>query len=162
MTEERENLQRAELEYVTSELLMEFQRRFVEWNREYSTQKRDLGARAEFVNFWRKAKKVKAIVWEGDAESEYREDLRTILFEVVAHCFLLLFDVDHNKGQIPYVDPNSTLGKLMSSGAHGTFVFRPGGTTGICKTCNELIEQTTNGLWLHRIAADHKAELSDA
>lgn len=94
-TPTRPNLQQAELEYITSKLLMEFQERFRAWNEEYKDLERDLGMRGSFPDFWRKAKKVKAVVWEGVDDGNWREGIRTILFEVICNTFLMLFDLDH-------------------------------------------------------------------
>jgi len=71
------------------------------WNREYAQVDRDLGIRASFAEVWRKAKKVKAIVWEGEDDAGWREGLRTILFEIIGHAMLMLFDIDHGRANLP-------------------------------------------------------------
>lgn len=88
------NKQQDELDAVTGHLLAEFISYFRKVNAEYSSQERDLGAVGEAVNFWRKAKKVKAAVIDGVNTAGWRESLRVVLLEVIAHAFLLLFDLD--------------------------------------------------------------------
>lgn len=67
-------------------------------------QERDLGARGEFANLYRKARKLKTVLWDGADPSSWRESLRTIVKEVVSHGLLLLVDLDH--GQDPtYATP---------------------------------------------------------
>lgn len=89
------NKQADELAYITSKLLMEFQSKLVAWNEEYKDVERDLGLRASFAELWRKAKKIKAAVWDGADTSNWRESVRTILFEIIGHAFLMLYDIDH-------------------------------------------------------------------
>lgn len=87
------NLQGQERLAVLNDLVPEFRAMFIKWNDEYSTQERDLGAVGEFVNLWRKAKRVKAALMDGADTSTWREPLRTVLFEIICHAFLLLFDL---------------------------------------------------------------------
>lgn len=95
------DLQRAEREYITGPLLEEFRALFLKWNAEYGNVERDLGMRASFAEVWRKAKKVKAIVWDGADPTGWREGLRTILFEIIGHAFLMLFDLDKETTMAP-------------------------------------------------------------
>jgi uncharacterized LabA/DUF88 family protein len=92
--EAMENKQAEEWSIITEVLMPEFRKHFTDWNQEYSTQERDLGLRAEFVNLWRKTKKVKAAVWDGADTLAWREGLRIILMEIIGHAFLMLFDLD--------------------------------------------------------------------
>jgi hypothetical protein len=94
MGHEPKNLQQAELEAVTGHLMAEFINYFRKCNNEYSTQERDLGIVGESVNFWRKAKRVKAAVLDGANTAGWREPLRVVLLEVIGHAFLMLFDLD--------------------------------------------------------------------
>lgn len=96
----QENVQRAELTYVIGALLPEFEERFRAWNAEYAEHQRDLGIRGEFANLWRKARKLKAVLWDGVDDSAWREGARTVLFEIVAHAFLMLFDYDKANEEI--------------------------------------------------------------
>lgn len=89
-----DNLQGEEWSIITENLMPEFRQRFTAWNKEYASQRRDLGARAEFVNFWRKAKRIKAVVWDGISDNSWREGVRTVLFECIGHLFLMIFDLD--------------------------------------------------------------------
>lgn len=99
------DLQRLEREYITGPLLDEFRRLFLKWNAEYGNVERDLGMRASFAEVWRKTKKVKAIVWDGVDDTTWREDLRTILFEIIGHAFLMLFDLDKEDPKESAPDP---------------------------------------------------------
>lgn len=85
---------KADREYVQDVLWPELNERWDQWQMEYGSQERDLGSRGEFVGLWRKVKKIKAQVWDRVDGSLWREDLRTIIFEVVAHALLLLRDLD--------------------------------------------------------------------
>lgn len=89
------NKQADELAYITSKLLMEFQTKLQGWNAEYASVERDLGIRASFAELWRKAKKIKAAVWDGADTTDWRESVRTILFEIIGHAMLMLYDLDH-------------------------------------------------------------------
>ncbi len=88
------NKQAAERDHIVGRLIPEFRDVFLNWNTEYSSQERDLGIRAEFVNLWRKAKKVKAAVWDGVDDTAWRESLRLVLLEIIGHAFLMLHDLD--------------------------------------------------------------------
>lgn len=88
------NKQQAELDEISGRLITEFLERFSAWNAEYASQERDLGKIGEAVNFWRKAKRVKAVIIDGVSDKGWREGLRTVLFEVIGHAFLLIFDLD--------------------------------------------------------------------
>jgi len=88
------NLQAEERRVVIGQLIPEFHKLFLTWNDEYSSQARDLGAIGETVNLWRKAKRVKAAMIDGVDTVGWREPLRVILFELICHTFLLLFDLD--------------------------------------------------------------------
>lgn len=120
MTNTRPNKQANELAYVSSKLLMEFQTKMAAWNAEYADVERDLGIRASFAELWRKAKKIKAAVWDGADTTDWRESVRTILFEIIGHAFLMLYDLDHpapdlksieefdfNKGRLARVPPHT-------------------------------------------------------
>lgn len=70
---------------------------FEQWGKEYK-QPRDLGARGEFANLYRKARKLKTALWDSPTPPEdWREDVRTIVKEVAAHAFLLLVDLDNKE-----------------------------------------------------------------
>lgn len=92
------NQQQADLDYIRSVLLMEFQHRLANWNVEY-TQPRDLGVRGEFVGLYRKARKLKSILWDGHDPSAWREGTRTMLMEIAAHAFLAIRDIDLQEEQ---------------------------------------------------------------
>lgn len=94
-----ENKQAAEMTYISTILIPELHAQMRIWNEEYASQERDLGIKAEFVNLWRKAKKVKALVWDGADETTWREGLRTVLLEIIGHALLMLFDIDRQDMQ---------------------------------------------------------------
>lgn len=79
---------------VLGPLMEEFRERFQMWNKEYGHQDRDLGERGEFTSFWRKVKRIKAAVWDGADTAGWREPLRIVIFEAIAHLFLMLYDLD--------------------------------------------------------------------
>lgn len=78
---------------IREKLIPELLADFDDWGAEYQ-QDRDLGARGEFANLYRKARKLKTIIWDGVDGSGWRESTRTIVKEVVAHGLLLLLDID--------------------------------------------------------------------
>jgi hypothetical protein len=80
-------------QYVVNKVLPEFKDRFLAWNEEYKHQPRMLGSKGEFANMFRKILKVKSLVWDGVDGSGWRENLRTILFEIIAHAALMLYDL---------------------------------------------------------------------
>lgn len=82
-----------EREYIRGTLIPEILEGFERWGAEYR-QDRDLGALGEFVGLYRKARKLKTALWDGVDASGWREDLRTIALEVVAHGLLLVHDLD--------------------------------------------------------------------
>lgn len=97
-----------EREYI-KELMREIQKDFERWAKEYQ-QERDLGALGEFANLYRKVRKLKTLMWPGENSTPaepWREDLRTIAKEVVAHGLLLLTDLDK---------ANGTFGKWVQAG----------------------------------------------
>jgi hypothetical protein len=85
-------------DYIHIVLVDEFQALLDKWGEEY-TQPRDLGLRGEFVGLYRKARKVKTIVWDGVSDHTWREGLRVMLFEIIGHAFLMLVDVDTASGK---------------------------------------------------------------
>ncbi len=90
-----------EREYI-KHLMGELREDFERYAKEYQ-QPRDLGALGEFANLYRKARKLKTLMWPGENQSpgvEWREDLRTIVKEVVSHGLLLLTDLDKQSGRM--------------------------------------------------------------
>lgn len=85
--------------HITTVLIPELLKRFNDWGREYR-QPRDLGILGEFVGLYRKARKLKTLLWDrrdGDPPPEaagWREGPRDIMMEVVAHGLLMLCDWD--------------------------------------------------------------------
>lgn len=94
--------QKDELAYILGELIPQFEEKLKAWNKEY-TQERDLGVRGEFVGLYRKTRKLKSIIWDGEDGSEWREDARTILFEVVGHSLLAIYDMDKAANEAAFV-----------------------------------------------------------
>jgi len=89
-----------ERDYIARKLMYELRADFDKWAKEYQ-QPRDLGALGEFVSLYRKARKLKTLMWPGEnshAEEKWREDQRTIVKEIVAHGLLLLLDLDREEG----------------------------------------------------------------
>lgn len=89
-------------DYIARTLFPELLQRFDTWAVEYQ-QERDLGIRGEFVGLYRKTRKLKTVLWDGHSAASWREGLRTILFEVVAHGLLMLVDLDKENS----VDPSA-------------------------------------------------------
>jgi hypothetical protein len=92
----RVSQQKKELEYILGELIPQFEERLQAWNKEY-TQERDLGVKGEFVGLYRKVRKLKTIIWDGESDAEWREDTRTMLLEVIGHAFLAISDLDEQE-----------------------------------------------------------------
>lgn len=85
----------ADRKYVEEILLPELIDRFYQWEEEYQ-QERDLGLRGEFVGLYRKARKLKTALWDRpEPPTDWRESLRTIMFEVCAHALLMICDWDN-------------------------------------------------------------------
>lgn len=74
-------------------LVGEFEERFRGWNKEYPPE-RTLGVRAEWHGLHRKVMKLKGPIWDGTDASQWREDPRTILMEIVGHAFLAIASID--------------------------------------------------------------------
>lgn len=88
-----------ERDYI-AELMRELRTDFERWAKEYQ-QERDLGALGEFANLYRKARKLKTLMWPGEnaqPNEAWREDTRTIVKEVISHGLLLLVDLDKTSG----------------------------------------------------------------
>lgn len=79
--------------YIEMVLVPEILEDFAAWSKEYQ-QPRDLGLLGEFASLYRKVRKLKTILWDGADPTFWRESLRTIVKEVVAHGLLMLCDVD--------------------------------------------------------------------
>lgn len=86
----------AERDYIETVLIPEITEDFRGWATEYQ-QERDLGARGEFASLYRKARKLKTILWDGVDATLWREGTRTIVKEVVGHGLLLLCDLDKSR-----------------------------------------------------------------
>jgi len=89
-----------ERRYITAKLMPEIRQAFKLWAKEYQ-QERDLGKLGEFANLYRKARKLKTLIWDkkGVAQPEgWRETERTIVMEVIAHGLLMLTDLDKENG----------------------------------------------------------------
>lgn len=86
--------------HITTVLIPELLSNFSKWGREYR-QPRDLGLLGEFAGLYRKARKLKTLLWDrhdGDPPPEaagWREGPREIMMEVVAHGLLMLVDWDN-------------------------------------------------------------------
>ena len=85
-----------EQRYIWRKLIPELESRMEGWAAEYK-QPRELGAAAEFVGLHRKVGKLKTIIWDGVDPADWREDPETIIFEVIAHGLLMLYDVRHQR-----------------------------------------------------------------
>lgn len=85
--------------YVNETLWPELQMMWDNWAAEYEHQERDLGIRGEFVGLYRKVRKIKSIVWDRVDASNWREGLRIMLFEVIAHALLMLVDLDKESNE---------------------------------------------------------------
>lgn len=86
-------------QYVYDVLIPELLRLQRGWSREYR-QPRDLGIKGEFVGLYRKVRKLKTALWDSDEPpTNWREGLRTIMFEVISHTLLMLCDWDEMTGK---------------------------------------------------------------
>ena len=95
-----------EREYIREKLIPELLERMDAWGAEYQ-QPRLLGVRGEFVGIHRKVSKLKTVFWDRVDASDWREDPRTILQEVIAHGLLMLHDLDQGNGfPAPVEDDN--------------------------------------------------------
>jgi hypothetical protein len=90
--------------YIREVLIPEILEDFETWGREYQ-QERDLGLRGEFASLYRKARKLKTIIWDGVNADDWREGTRTIVKEVVAHGLLMLVDLRPEVEVKPVLDP---------------------------------------------------------
>jgi hypothetical protein len=73
-------------------LIPRLRSRMDQWEKEYK-QERDLGQRGEFVGLYRKVRKLKTALWDSaEPPASWREDVETILYEVIGHAFLMLHD----------------------------------------------------------------------
>lgn len=85
----------SETEYrrcLEAHLLPRLDSRMDQWEKEYQ-QDRDLGQRGEFVGLYRKVRKLKTMLWDSkEVPTDWREDMETILYEVIGHAFLMLHD----------------------------------------------------------------------
>jgi len=90
-----------ERQYISACLMPELKRAFELWAKEYQ-QERDLGKLGEFANLYRKARKLKTLIWDDKGPTVdpngWRETERTIIIEVIAHGFLMLTDLDKERG----------------------------------------------------------------
>ena len=89
-----------ERQYISESLMPEIKRAFEMWAKEYQ-QERDLGKLGEFASLYRKARKLKTLIWDekGPAQPNgWRESERTIIIEVIAHGLLMLTDLDKERG----------------------------------------------------------------
>lgn len=86
-------------DYIQLVLIDELKARLDKWGEEYQ-QERDLGVRGEFVGLYRKVRKLKTIYWDQATDGAgWREDRRTILFEIMGHALLMLLDEDTASGR---------------------------------------------------------------
>jgi hypothetical protein len=92
-----------EREYIREKLIPELLDRMDAWGAEYQ-QPRLLGVRGEFVGIHRKVSKLKTVFWDRMDASDWREDPRTILQEVIAHGLLMLHDLDHQGNGSPALE----------------------------------------------------------
>jgi len=98
---------REERDYLFRKIIPELMQRFDEWAVEYQ-QERDLGIRGEFVGLYRKARKLKTVLWDGHSAAGWREGIRTMLFEVAAHALLMLYDLDHGDASANPAEPEES------------------------------------------------------
>lgn len=90
----------SERKYIGEKLMPEIRQRFELWAKEYQ-QERDLGKLGEFANLYRKARKLKTLVWDETGPVQpngWRETERIIVMEVAAHALLMLTDLDKESG----------------------------------------------------------------
>lgn len=86
--------------YIGAKLMPEIKKAFELWAKEYQ-QERDLGKLGEFANLYRKARKLKTLIWDEKGPAHpggWRETERVIVTEVIAHGLLMLVDLDKDNG----------------------------------------------------------------
>jgi hypothetical protein len=85
----------ADRKYIQETILPELMKDFEQYAVEYQ-QERDLGIKGEFVSLYRKARKLKTLLWDNNSDRSWREPLRTIIKEVACHALLMLVDHDND------------------------------------------------------------------
>lgn len=73
---------------IVTELIPEWIEYFLPKNADYGDFHHELGSKAQFVDIWRKARKMKNAIWD-DQEMNH-EGADEILKDMIGHCFLAL------------------------------------------------------------------------
>lgn len=73
---------------IVEELIPEWIAYFLPKNEDYGDNHHILGSKAQFVDVWRKAHKLKRALWDG--RDMNHEDTDEILKDMIGHCFLAL------------------------------------------------------------------------
>lgn len=73
---------------IFAKLVPEWTCQFLEKNAAYGEDPAPLGPGAEFVEIWRKAKKLRRSIWDG--EEIGAEGPREVAMDLIGHCFLLI------------------------------------------------------------------------
>lgn len=78
---------------IEDHILPELLRRSEQWQKEYK-EPRDLGPLGNFVSLYRKARKLKTALWDSRTPPEdWREDIPTMLYEIMSDAALMLVDL---------------------------------------------------------------------
>jgi hypothetical protein len=75
--------------YICEVLVPQWQSQFLVKNAGYGESDGDLGVQGEFVEIWRKAKKLKRDVWDDGHIGP--ETSREVVLDMIGHCFLWLY-----------------------------------------------------------------------
>jgi hypothetical protein len=81
--------------YIFQKLLPEWSQDFLDDNAAYGEDPAPLGPSGEFVEIWRKAKKLRRALW--DCEEIGSESAREVAMDLVGHCFLLITLIDEER-----------------------------------------------------------------
>lgn len=97
----------ADWKCIEEHILPELLRRAEQWQKEYP-QERDLGPLGNFVSLYRKARKLKTALWDmRNPPEDWREDIPTMLYEIMSDAALMLVDLtegDDNVHRLPTYD----------------------------------------------------------
>lgn len=100
-TLEGEEYQTHSAAYIMQTLVSEWRQQFLEKNAAYGEDKDPLGSSAEFVEIWRKARKLRRALWEMEDIGE--EDVREVAMDMIGHLFLLIHILDSDQRLIEVV-----------------------------------------------------------
>jgi hypothetical protein len=83
-------------DYIVKYLVVEWQRQFLKKNADYGPDPDSLGPKAIFVDIWRKARKLRRALWDGQPLTY--EQPREIMMDMIGHLFLMVAQTDKANG----------------------------------------------------------------